>query len=90
VAIDTENKRRSALGRFVLPKPDGTIDQADRQHKVWKYSGIFSSEIVSGVVVSSRYSLIGSDTRNKSLIGSDDRLKTLSGTDNRNKSLVGA
>ncbi len=40
MAIDTENKRRSALGWFVLPAPDGTISDADRQHKVWKYSGI--------------------------------------------------
>ncbi len=46
MAIDTENKRRSKLGRHVLPNPDGTMDQADRQHKVWKYAGILSTAVV--------------------------------------------
>jgi hypothetical protein len=40
MAVDTANERRSKLGRHVLPLADGTIDQADRQHKVWKYAGI--------------------------------------------------
>jgi len=45
MAIDTVSKRRSALGRWVLPAPDGTIGQADRQHKVWKYAGILSTSV---------------------------------------------
>jgi hypothetical protein len=40
---DTENKRRGGLTPLlVLPKPDGTIAQADRQHKVRKYPGVVS------------------------------------------------
>ena len=44
MAVDTANKRRSKLGRHVLPLADGTIGQADRQHKVWKYAGILADE----------------------------------------------
>lgn len=51
MAIDTENKRRSALGRSILPRPDGTIDQADRQHKVWKYAGILAGAPVTTTVL---------------------------------------
>ena len=41
---DNENKRRSGLiPTSVLPRPDGTIAQGDRQHKVFKYSGILST-----------------------------------------------
>jgi hypothetical protein len=90
MAIDTENKRRSALGRFVLPRPDGSIGQADRQHKVWKYAGILSSEITSGVVTSVQYSLIGSEDRNQALVGSDDRSYSLTGSEDRNQTLIGA
>jgi len=38
MAIDTENKRRSTMA--VLPVPDGTIAQADRQQVAWIYAGI--------------------------------------------------
>ena len=44
MAIDTENKRRSVIGythpAIVLPLPDGTISQLDRQHVCGIYSGI--------------------------------------------------
>ena len=46
--LDTESKRRSGL-RFrkpwvgILPKPDGTISQADRQHAIFSYSGILAA-----------------------------------------------
>lgn len=43
MAIDTEAKRRSALGKSVLPLADGTISQADRQAKVWNYAGILAA-----------------------------------------------
>lgn len=43
MAVDTANERRSKLGRHVLPLADGTIGQADRQHKVWKYAGILAA-----------------------------------------------
>jgi hypothetical protein len=42
---DTTNKRRFTV--WTLPAPDGTIDQADRQHKAWKYPGILTSTITS-------------------------------------------
>ena len=49
MAFDTENKRRSKASyyRRLLPIPDGTIDQGDRQHKIWKYRGISASTIVA-------------------------------------------
>lgn len=43
MAIDTVNKRRSVSGYTifpVFPVADGTIDQSDREHSTWLYSGI--------------------------------------------------
>jgi hypothetical protein len=45
--LDTRSKRASSVGilsLFVLapPLPDGTIDQGDRQHIAWSYSGILA------------------------------------------------
>lgn len=45
MAVDTRDKRSSCIGidgayRFVLPNPDGTVGQPDRQHTAFKYSGI--------------------------------------------------
>ena len=51
MAVDTAAKRASALGfalfGIVLPVPDGTITQGDRQHLAGYYSGI-STAVVSG------------------------------------------
>jgi hypothetical protein len=39
MAIDTEDKRRSAIG--VLPIPDGEVlTEADRKQVVWIYNGL--------------------------------------------------
>lgn len=43
--MDTRNKRASALGvglafALVLPAPDGTVEQADRQQTAYSYAGI--------------------------------------------------
>lgn len=45
MAVDTRRKRFSilTLGNIIQPvslTPDGTIDQGDRQHLLWGYSGI--------------------------------------------------
>lgn len=53
--MTTRNKRASSVGillSFVLapPAPDGAINQADRQHAAWTYSGI----LASGATLSSR------------------------------------
>ena len=41
---DTVAKRRGGLNKaLVLPLPDGTIAQGDRQHKSLKYPGILST-----------------------------------------------
>ncbi len=45
MAIDTEDKRRSA-GMQVLPVPDATIDQGDRQHVSRIYRGILAGVLV--------------------------------------------
>ena len=47
---DTENKRRGAF-LYALPKPDGTVGQADRQHKAWKYPGVLSTASTSIVEI---------------------------------------
>jgi hypothetical protein len=47
MAVDTRNKRASCIsfdlsaGR-VWPDPDGTLNQADRQHVALKYPGILA------------------------------------------------
>ena len=46
--MDTRSKRASAVGimsPFVLAPalPDATIDQGDRQHVAWAYSGILAA-----------------------------------------------
>ena len=48
MAIDTENKRRSAVQNAlpflaVLPVADGSLNQADRQHVSWLYRGILAA-----------------------------------------------
>lgn len=44
MAIDTANKRRSAISsrplNIHLPIPDGTIDISDRRHSLGFYSGL--------------------------------------------------
>ena len=47
MAINTENRRRSTLG--VLPVPDGTIGQADRQQVLEIYAGILATAPVAVV-----------------------------------------
>jgi hypothetical protein len=51
MAIDTENKRRSAMPLYsmltVPPIPDGAIDSSDRAHARWLYAGINYSGVVA-------------------------------------------
>jgi hypothetical protein len=54
VAVDTRSKRASSAGvllPFILtpPAPDGTIDQGDRQHGAWMYSGILAAAAAAGL-----------------------------------------
>lgn len=48
MAIDTENKRRSTMA--VLPVPDGTVGQADRQQVAWIYAGILVTASIVGLI----------------------------------------
>ena len=44
MAIDTADKRASALREGLLPLPDGlALDQGDRQQVLWQYRGIAAS-----------------------------------------------
>lgn len=48
MAVDSRDKRSSAINvsspwRGMLPLPDGTVDQADRQHAPFVYAGISAS-----------------------------------------------
>lgn len=52
MALDSRNRRASALGiglaaLVVLPAPDGTITQADRQHVAFCYAGIEAGALFS-------------------------------------------
>lgn len=53
MSLDTAQKRASAIGEFsfceVLPIPDSTIDQADRQTVAWVYGGILAGEADIGI-----------------------------------------
>ena len=51
----------------------------------WRGIGV---DIIS--VVSERYSLVGSEDRNRNLVGSADTLFDLVGSEDRNRNLVGA
>ena len=60
MAIDTENKRRSALhcGPPFLPMfpvADGTIAQADRQTATWQYAGILAGSPAEATTAVQRY-----------------------------------
>lgn len=53
MAVDTATKRASVLGftlaaRLVLPIPDGTIGQADRQHVAYSYAGLTAQAALLG------------------------------------------
>ena len=48
MAIDTRDKRSSAIHvslpwRGLLPLPDGSLNQGDRQHTAYMYRGILAS-----------------------------------------------
>jgi len=51
MAIDTLAKRNSviAVSSVILPIPDGTIDQADRQTLLRVYGGILASGAIAGL-----------------------------------------
>ena len=56
MALDTRNKRASALGidspfLRVFPNPSGTIDEAARQQISAKYSGISSGGIGASAIL---------------------------------------
>jgi len=53
MAIDTENKRRSALSKIwykFFPVPDGTIDTGDRRQAAGYYRGIVTAAPATIVV----------------------------------------
>lgn len=50
MALDTRNKRASAIGiglalRLVLPSPDGAVGGPDRQQVAYSYAGISAAEL---------------------------------------------
>jgi len=50
--VNTRNNRASALGLglaalVVLPAPDGTVDQPDKQHVSFCYAGISAQQLVT-------------------------------------------
>ena len=47
MAVDTPDKRASALREGLLPLPDGAaLNQGDRQQVLWQYRGINASPAV--------------------------------------------
>jgi len=54
--LDTRSKRASSVNFFTpyaldLVLPDGTIDQGDRQHIVWDYSGVLAQVITPSIII---------------------------------------
>ena len=62
MAVDTEDKRRHAVG-VKIPKPDGDIDQADRQQVAGVYPGILADEAAGLVTPASRKVIIAAESR---------------------------
>lgn len=55
MAIDTAQKRSSAIGLgqpyiVILPTPDGSVSQADRQDAAFSYSGILAGAAVEAAI----------------------------------------
>lgn len=82
--IDTRNKRASAIFpllpfRGMLPAPDGTIGQADRQQVVFLYAGILAAAPAAGIpgvmplIVSSRSFQLVAGERSFQLVVDDSR-----------------
>lgn len=54
--LDTRSKRASSvqcLNMWIAapPAPDGTINQGDRQHIAWTYSGILASGAAAAAIL---------------------------------------
>lgn len=55
MALDSRSKRASSVG-FLKPYsldlvlPDGALDQGDRQHTVWDYSGILITPTMMSIM----------------------------------------
>ena len=50
MAVDTENRRRSACQFPIIPVyvvPDGAIAGADRMHIAWLYRGVFVAAVAA-------------------------------------------
>lgn len=57
MALDTRSKRASSVNflkpyALALVLPDGVLDQGDRQHTIWDYSGIpaAAAAVITGLV----------------------------------------
>ena len=49
MAIDTRDKRASAVREGLLPFPDGAaLNQGDRQEVLWQYRGILAARPITG------------------------------------------
>jgi len=84
MAIDTRNKRASAIGiglpfRAAYPAPDSTIDASDRLHVAFLYSGIAAGAGAEPQYYPTRF-LQGTFTRIAALIGSKIGQQRITGT----------
>lgn len=66
--MNTRSKRSSAIGLglaalVVIPAPDGSIDQPDRQHVTFCYAGISADVPVVVVTPASRTYVVPSEDR---------------------------
>lgn len=81
--LDTRSKRASSVG-ILLPflfapvLPDGTIDQGDRQHIAYSYSGIAAtSQFVPDIILAATVTLRVADERNLTVRVSDEATRTI-------------
>ncbi len=73
MAIDTQTKRRSVLGAFmvaltVLPLPDGAVGTQDRPHVNGLYAGIVVSVVTIPDICGPLFSALQDPTRVSSLV----------------------
>lgn len=81
MAVDTRDKRFSMLGlgmppRLVLPNPNGSIDQGDRQQFAYSYRGIaFGAPSLAVILAIATYAEL--NTYTASYVSLNDYLATV-------------
>jgi hypothetical protein len=68
MAIDTRDKRASAMLVGILPVPNASIDLGDRTQLVWRYRGITPPPPTLGFVFRRTLSMLGAKVGDRQII----------------------